>query len=127
MISFDSIKDAEQHDRSKLREEYQDFDDWSKILDYDESVGPFNRARRGNGWRSSINLDDPFDRWFGTWKQMSEDPNHAEEWGDVCMLMMLHDRLESHGWDIDDIISKLHETDAFQRQAHRRRFRMRST
>jgi len=125
MISNAKINDAEQYDDSKLREERQGFDDWSAILDYDEAVGPYNRSRRIS-FGSSVNLHDPIDAWRGNWTEMSEDPKHAAEWSDICMMMMLHDRLKWMGWDIDDIIAKLHETDAFQRQAQRRLFRMRS-
>ena len=117
MISDGIIRSADDKDHSKLLEERQDFDDWSAILDYDESVGPFNRSRRGNGWNpthSCGSLHDPIDAWRGNWTKMSTDPKHAAEWSDICMMMMLHDRLEWMGWDIDDIIAKLHETDAIQ-------------
>jgi len=126
MISNGKINDAEQYDYSKLREEQQDFDDWSAILDYDEAVGPYNRSNRINQWNPAINcgsLDDPYIEWRENFSQLSSDPAHSAEWGDICMMIMLHDRLEWAGWDIDDIIPKLHDTDQFRRQAQRRRFR----
>ena len=79
MISDDIIKSANDKDHYKLREERQDFDDWSSILDYDEAVGPYNRSHTIS-FGSSVNLHDPIDAWRGKWTEMSTDPKHAAEW-----------------------------------------------